>query len=413
MKQSEFKRFDMKKPIKKQMWPLKLLTWIICFPNVLKHKTKITKIDMKCVKPPYLLLCNHNAFYDFSVVTTGIFPKRPSYVIAIDGYLKREWLIRAVGGICKRKFTKDITLITHLVESVKHGDIVVLFPEARYSLCGTQSSLPDSLGKLAKFLKVDVVTLIMQGNHINSPFWNTKDKCIKTEATMKRLFTKEQVEELPSEEINKKIKETFIYDDYKWQKENKVEVLDEKRAEGLHKVLYKCPACKSEYMMNSINSDIFCESCGKRWNMTILGALKAMSGDTEFEHIPAWYEWERKEVKTEIDSGVYSFVSKVDVYSLPNSKGFIYLGEGLLTHNMKGFVLNGEYEGEEYIVEKTPESLYACHIEYDYLGKYGDGIDLNTLTDTYYIYPKETKFSVTKISLATEEMYKNKKKSKL
>ena len=50
---------------------------------------------------------------------------------------------------------------------------------------------------------------------------------------------------------------------------------------------------------------------------------------------------------------------------------------------------------------------------YEYLGKYGDCVDLNTLDNTYYVYPECEEFSVTKFSLATEELYKywiNKKK---
>lgn len=406
MRQEEFKRFDMKKAPKRQVWFLRILTWLVSFPNVWRHHTKITKIDMKNVKPPYLLLCNHNAFYDFSVVTASIFPSRPNYVVAIDGYIKREWLLRSVGAICKRKFTKDIKLIKHLMKVIDNGDVAVLFPEARYSLCGTNSPLPDSLGKLAKLLKVDVVTIITKGNHINAPFWNTKDKGIKTEATMTRLFTKEEVEKLPVEELNNKINEMFEYDDYKWQKENNIEVNDKNRAKGLHKVLYKCPACKTEYKMCSDKTYIWCEECNKKWNMTEYGELEAVNAETEFKHIPDWYEWERSEVRKEIKQGIYNFESKVDVYSLPNADGYIYLGEGILRHNIKGFTLNGEYEGEKYTFENTTESLYACHIEYDYLGKYGDCVDLNTLTDTYYIYPKNCDFSVTKISLATEELYK-------
>jgi len=408
MKQSEFERFDMKKPPMKQLWPLTILTWIISFPNIWRHKTKITKIDMKGVKPPYLLLCNHNAFYDFSVVTASIFPRRPSYVIAIDGYLKREWLIRAIGGICKRKFTKDITVIQNLVKSVKHKDVVVLFPEARYSLCGTNSNLPESLGKLAKLLNIDVVTLIMQGNHINAPFWNTKDKGIPTEAKIARIFTKKELEKVSVEDINKKINKMFEYDDYKWQKKNFVTVLDEFRAKGLHKVLYKCPSCSVEFKMDSDRHFIWCKVCGKKWNMTEYGAMEATEGDTEYTHIPDWYEWERTEVRKEIEAGKYNFESKANVYSLPNAKGFIPLGEATLKHNENGFVLSGIYEGEPYTVEKSVESLYGCHIEYDYLSKYGDCIDLNTTTDTYYISPKDSKFSVTKISLATEELYKYK-----
>ena len=39
-------------------------------------------------------------------------------------------------------------------------------------------------------------------------------------------------------------------------------------------------------------------------------------------------------------------------------------------------------------------------------GKHGDCIDLNTLDDTYYIFPHRKDYSVTKIALATEEIYR-------
>ena len=48
--------------------------------------------------------------------------------------------------------------------------------------------------------------------------------------------------------------------------------------------------------------------------------------------------------------------------------------------------------------------MYSCHIEYDYFKK-GDCIDLSTLDDTYYLFPKGKDFSVTKIALATEELF--------
>ena len=34
-------------------------------------------------------------------------------------------------------------------------------------------------------------------------------------------------------------------------------------------------------------------------------------------------------------------------------------------------------------------------------------MDLNTLTDTFYIYPEDCDFSVTKFALATEELYRH------
>ena len=90
----DVKRFDMKKlPMKQHLLPL---IWLLSFPDVIAHKNKLTKINMKNIKPPYLLLCNHNAFMDFKVATKAIFPHRANYVVAIDGFWKREWLLRFI-----------------------------------------------------------------------------------------------------------------------------------------------------------------------------------------------------------------------------------------------------------------------------------------------------------------------------
>lgn len=409
------KHFNMSKPAERQRNYLRPLTWAISFPAVWRHKTKIVKTNMEGLKPPYILLCNHNAFLDFKVATAAIFPARANYVVAIDGFVGREWIMRKVGCICKRKFTSDVTLVRQLKRVIDNGDVAVIYPEARYSLCGTNAVLPESLGKLAKMLKVPVVTLICHGHHINSPFWNTANRRIKgTEAELTQIIRAEEISNLSIDEINRRIKEKFVYDDFAWQKERNLVVKYPFRARGLHRVLYQCPNCSKEYHMSSSGKTLKCKNCGKEWEMTELGELQAKTGKTEYSHIPDWYEWERANVRKEIENESYCFKAPVRVFSLPNSKGYIKLGKGLLTHDMNGFLLEGTYKGKPYQVEKSVASLYSCHIEYNYLHKFGDCIDLNTLTDTYYIYPYDCSFSVTKVALATEELfyYDRKKKNK-
>lgn len=403
----QFKRFDMKKPVMRQH--LKPLIWTLCAPSLITHKNKLTKINMEGIKPPYILLCNHNAFMDFKVAEKAIFPHSANYVVAIDGFLKREWLLRFIGCICKRKFTNDITLIRQLKRSVDNGDIAAIYPEARYSLCGTTAILPESLGKLCKLLKVPVVTLICHGHHINSPFWNLTDRGVKnTEAEMKCLFTADQLKAATHQEVFEAIKKEFEYDDFKWQKEKGIKITFNRRAEGLHKVLYQCASCRTEYEMESSGTILSCKACGKKWEMTELGELKALEGETLFSHIPDWYEWERSNVRAEVDAGTYSFTCTAHVNDMPKDR-YIPLGKATLTHNMEGFTLEGKYQDEEYKVHWPAGTLYSCHIEYEYLGKYGDCVDLNTITDTFYIYPEDCKFSVTKFALATEELWKKAK----
>jgi transcription elongation factor Elf1 len=291
----------------------------------------------------------------------------------------------------------------------RSGGIVGLYPEARYSLCGTTAPLPEALGKVCKLLNVPVVVLICHGHHINHPFWNTRrERKVKpTEATMKLIFTPEELAALSPEEINIRLVKEFQYDDFRWQEENRIPVRDPDRARGLEKILYQCPHCGTEYRMTGEGTVLICSACGKTWEMDEFGVLHALDGETEYPHIPDWYEWERKNVRREVRNGTYTTgILPVTVESLPNAKRFIPIGSGTMTHDMNGFRVSvTDPDGDIRVMEKPVPSLYSCHIEYEYLFKHGDCVDLNTLTDTWYVYPHDVPFSVTKMALATEELY--------
>ena len=397
----------MSMPPKKTKWYLRPLIYLLSMPDVIKHKSILHVYGMENVKPPYILLCNHNAFMDFKVATKAIHPHTANYIVAMDGFINRENLLRDIGCICKRKFTNDITLIKQISRGLKLGNVMIIYPEARYSLCGTTAVLPESLGGLCKMMKVPVATLICHGHHINSPFWNLKDRGVKPiEAEFSLLFSQEDLQKYSTDEINEKLVKAFQYDDFAWQKEKHIVINYKKNAEGLHRVLYKCPHCNKEFSMTSQFTKLICSSCNKSWTLLPTGELTSDDGTTEFSHVPDWYEWERKCVREEIKNGTYSSGElKVKVNTLPKDK-FYYLGEGTLVHDMNGFRVEGtDVDGDHFEMIKPPFSMYSCHIEYNYLGKYGDCIDLNTLTDTWYIYPQGTEFAVTKMALATEELY--------
>lgn len=405
-------RFDMKrKPIRQRNY-LRVLTWLLSFPEVWMHKLKINRTRMEGVKPPFLLLCTHQAFIDFKVTTAALFPYRANYVVAIDGFIKREWLLRNAGGICKRKFTNDLQLIRQIREVLLvNKDVLALYPEARYSLVGTTAVLPDSLGKMAKLLGVPIVMLNMHGHYLSSPVWNLKKRKNRIEADYSLLFSKEELAEASVSKINDVIRKAFEYDEYRFQKENQIRIAYKKRAEGLHKPLYQCPHCLSEYTMYSKESRIGCHVCHKMWQMTEYGELTAVrkASDeqtltTEFSHIPDWYEFEREQVRKQIQEGTYYLEVSALVEALPNAKGYIPLGKATLIHSMDGFTLEGVFDTQGFFLSKKALSMYSCHIEYEYFGK-GDCIDLSTLEDTYYIYPQGKDFSVTKIALATEELF--------
>lgn len=368
---------------------------------------KVETIGMDDVKPPYILLSNHMHFIDFELAAMATYPHAVSNVVSIDGYVIKFFLLEWIGAIATRKFTTDTHLVRSIRKVLQRGDILAMYPEARYSPCGTTAFLPDSLGKLVRMNKVPVVAVVHRGNHLYAPFWNFRHKRkvpFRTTATL--ILTPEQIKNMTDDEINTAIREALQYDDYRYQKDNGIRITEPYRAEGLHKVLYQCPYCLAESKMASEGTQLFCTACGKRWHWHEDGHLQALEGETEFDHIPDWFAWEREQVKAQIANGEYRFKEEVEVHSLPRVWRYIPLGKATLTHDPEnGFVLDGVYRGKRWHIQRLPKQTNSLHVEYDFgpLGK-RDCLDISTENDSFYCIPKSADV-ITKLAFATEILY--------
>lgn len=388
----------------------KFWTWLILLLSriaLIGKEYKVEKIDMEGVRAPYMLLSNHMHFIDFELTATATWPDPVSNVVSIDGYVVKFFLLEWIGAIATRKFTTDIHLVKSIRKVLQRGDILTMYPEARYSPCGTTAFLPDSLGKLIRMNKVPVVAVVHHGNHLYAPFWNfRKKRKVPLYTTVKKILTPEQIEKMSVAEINALLKKELEYDDYRYQKEAGIRITEQYRAEGLHKVLYQCPHCLTESKMDSKGTELFCTACGKRWNWEETGELRALEGETEFDHIPDWFEWERQQVRKQIEEGTYSFADEVEVFSLPRVYRYIPLGKAKLTHDpVNGFRLEGHYRGERYYIQWEPAQTNSLHVEYDFgpIDKC-DYVDISTENDSFYCRPTKPNI-ITKLAFATEEIY--------
>lgn len=388
----------------------KFWTWLIWFLSkiMLKGKEfKVETIGMENLKPPYMLLSNHMHFIDFELTAMATYPYSVSNVVSIDGYVNKFFLLEWIGAISTRKFTTDINLVKSIRKVLQRGDILAMYPEARYTPCGTLAFLPDSLGKLIRMNKAPVVAVVHHGNHLYAPFWDFRHKRkVPMHTTLKLILTPEQIETMSVEQINQLLRKELDYDEYRYQKENGIRITESFRAEGLHKVLYQCPHCLAEHQMDSKGTELFCTACGKRWNWREDGYLEALEGETEFDHIPDWFEWERQQVKKQIDEGTYFFEDEVEVFSLPRVYRYIPLGKAKLFHDPeKGFVLEGHYRGERYYINRQPAQTNSLHVEYDFTPLKGkDYVDISTENDSFYCRPTKQNV-ITKLAFATEILY--------
>lgn len=400
-----------KTPMKPQMW-LATIVRLVCIPTLRKIKFSYTTERMELVgDQPCLILMNHSSFTDMKLAFGIFYPRKMGIVTSVDamsGILGK--LMRLLGCTPTHKYVSDLSLIKDINYMLKTNKTsVLMYPEAGYSFDGCSTTLPKRMGVLMKQLGVPVVTVITQGAFHRDPLYNMLQiRDVKVSAHVKCIATAEEIKEKSVEELDALLEESFSFDNFAWQRDNKISIDVPFRADGLHRILYKCPHCGAENQMEGKGIHLTCHACNKQWTMNQYGQLEASEGITEYPHIPDWYKWERECVRQELENGTYKLDVDVDIAIQVNLNGVCKIGTGHLIHSLDGFHLVGAEGKLDYRQSATfSHTLYSDYYWYEI----GDVIGIGDNQYSYFCFPKEN-VSVTKARLATEELYKMKKKSK-
>ena len=359
---------------------------------------------------PCLILMNHSSFIDLKIASTVLYPRPFNIVCTADGFVGKQWLMRNLGCIPTRKFCSDSALVRDMLYAVRTlKSSVLMYPEASYSFDGTATPLPETIGKCVKMLGVPVVMIRTYGAFARDPLYNgLRLRKVKVSADMEYVLSAEEVKALSPQEINARLSGYFSFDHFRWQQEQGLEISEPFRADGLHRILYKCPHCGEEGKMEGKETMLTCHGCGKQWELTPLGQMWALEGQTEYPHIPDWYAWERQEVRRELENGTYRMEADVDIAIMADFSAIYRVGEGHLTHDMDGFHLTG-CDGQLEYTQK-PQTCYGLYADY-YWYEIADTICIGDNQRLYYCFPKGQPI-VAKTRLAAEELYKMTKSRK-
>lgn len=355
---------------------------------------------------PALILMNHSAFTDFEVAYSMLYPRKFNTVAAFETFMGLDWIMKPIGCFPTKKYMTDPQLIRDIKHCLeKNKSSVLMFPEAVYTLDGTAVTLPASLAKLVKMLGVPLCMLQTNGVYLHVPAYGyVENRKVPFQAELRYVLSPDEIKEMSVSDIQKVIDREFSFDNFRWQQENNIVIDESFRADGLHTILYKCPHCQKEGKMESGGIHLSCTACGKKWELTEHGYLKALEGETYFDHVPDWYKWERECVRKEILDGSYGFDVPCDIMMIVDTKALYKVGSGRLSHNMEeGFHLTGCDGKIDY--RQSSDTMYTCEaIPYWY--QIDDVIGLGDKRALYYAFPTEQKEVVGKVKLATEEIFK-------
>ena len=399
-----------KKPIKPNLF-WRILIRILCFFGMIGSGFRYETEGMEKLgkNEPCLVLMNHTCFLDMEIAQRILFPRPLNIICSNDGFIGffglMEWLMRQIGCVPTQKYVSDLRLIPDMEYCLKTlKSSVLMYPEAGYSFDGTATTLPRRMGILLKKLDVPVVMIETFGIYARNPLYNELQirKNAKVSAKARLLFTQEDVRELSVAKLTEGVETAFGFDHFKWQKESGLLIEQPFRADGLERILYKCPQCGAEGHMKGKGIHLTCNHCGKIWQLLPNGQMDALEGETEIAHIPDWYRWERQQVREEILCGIYKLDIDVDIAMQVDYKAIYKVGSGHLTHDANGFQLTG-CDGKLNYSQK-PQSSYSLYADY-YWYEIADCICIGDSEVHHFCFPKDKTVSVAKLRLATEEMY--------
>lgn len=399
-----------KKPLKPSLiW--RVIIRILCFFGMMGSGFSYTTERMELISPkePCLVLMNHTCFLDMEIAQRILFPRPLNIVCSNDGFIGlfgiMQWVMRQIGCIPTQKYVSDFRLLGDMKYCLKElKTSVLMYPEAGYSFDGTATTLPQHMGLLLKRLDVPVVMIETFGLFTRNPLYNElqirKNAKVSAKATL--IFTRDEIREKSVDQLTEGVENAFGFDHFKWQREKGVLTEQPFRADGLERILYKCPNCKKEQMKGK-GTTLVCQHCKKEYVLQPDGQMCATEGETEFPHVPDWYRWEREQVKKEIIEGTYGMEAEVDIAVQVDFKAVYVVGDGVLTHDGDGFRLTGCNGQLDY--SQKPLSSYSLYADY-YWYEISDCVCIGDNDIHYFCFPKDKSVSVAKLRLAAEEMYK-------
>jgi 1-acyl-sn-glycerol-3-phosphate acyltransferase len=269
--------------------------WMTIFSWYYRISANITK-ELIEIDEPYLLLSNHYGRYDPFIISNYI-KKRPNF-ISSDAILREKvigTLFKGLGAMPKKKGVRDTYIIREMLKVVQRGGALALFPEGTRTWSGESLFIDPSIAKLVKLLKIPVITARMKGAYAFDPRWAKTIRRAAFEIDYKMALSKADLIEYSEDKILAIISANLYQDDIEFQRQKKIKIRSNKRAEHLDLVLFQCPACESFNGFNDHGNQFACKSCHKDIFVDEYGFFSSREGkQLPFDNIKDWLGWQNR-----------------------------------------------------------------------------------------------------------------------
>ena len=361
----------------------------------------------KCDGPCFVIF-NHLSRIDHMYVMEICYPRRVNILAGYCEFFRSHlhFAFKHNNVIPKKNYASDLISTKGILSIIKQGGCVAFAPEGLASNDGTNKPIVPHTGHLLKKCKVPVYFVELRGQYLQNTKVCLDERYGETYAKLSLLFSKDDLEKLSVDEIDDKINNAFRHDEYAWQKEKHIKWDMRGRAcHHLNELLYRCPKCGSEFMMDAHDDVIKCTNCGNGATVDEYYDFHPFEGSVIPETPSKWAVEERIAIIKEIRKDEnYRFEEKVKIGRLPNDhyvkdkKTSEIVSEGTLVIDHNGVHYTGS-DNHDYDFNLDYNQIYTVITEVDssYINFFVDG----EYTD---VFPERP--SSIKMSMLIEEMHR-------
>ncbi len=257
-------------------------------------------------KDPYILIANHPSLHDPLFVPLNInkYPYPVTGNLLYTNPMYNFLLTKIAKSIAKRKGQSDVQAIRDILDTIhrKHRGIM-LFPEGNSSYFGEQSDVPlFTTAKLIKKIKHEVVLAKINGGYLAAPRWGLRRAKGDFHIHYKPLLSPDEIKEMTIEQIEQILNKAIAFNDYDWNKEERIIYKSNKKAFGIEQYIYVCPKCGGFQTIQSKGNDILCSECGKIAHINPYELLEGLP----FDNLIEWGKLQKKKLPEIIKNEIHS-----------------------------------------------------------------------------------------------------------
>ncbi len=323
----EVPAFIPRKPTRDETCPPLLFMLLFYVGHVISWFTWRIEVEKRCEVPEggYVILANHVTYLDFAVVVYAI-SRFVNFPVSHFHYVRHEWLYKNVGCFPIKRHVPDVKAIRKIMEIVKKGGRVGIFPEAERSWDGRFLGFKRGFEKLLEKLSKPMIGLRIEKAHLRFPRWGKIFYPGRVKVIVDCFDDPKSVERFLSKPS---VSENDVYNSYR----------------GVEKYVYMCPKCGGFGTIKSFKKGLECSKCGFKMVKPTVGDLWRIHDDiVKMLKLP----YEEKGVLVDLKTGRFGD----EVLVRMTEDRIEYDGKTIKREDVVSFIVEGRteifiYDGED------------------------------------------------------------------